>query len=73
MTQPNFQAMSMKELQRYVLNHRDDQAAFYAYVDKLNAEATWVEMPPIESVEDFQNYPEFVKRSQQHQDGNRIQ
>ena len=47
--------MSRKELQRYVLSHRGDQAAFYAYVDKLNAEANWIEMPPLSSVEDMDN------------------
>lgn len=52
--------MSRKELHRYVLDHREDQAAFYAYVDKLHAEGTWVEMPAIESVEDLENYPEFM-------------
>lgn len=39
MSKPNFQAMSQKELQNYVLAHRDDQEAFYAYVDKLHMEA----------------------------------
>ncbi|MFM7575083.1 MAG: DUF6887 family protein [Snowella sp.] len=52
MNQPDFQAMSQKELQRYVLSHREDQTAFYAYVDKLNAEANWIEMPPLSSVEE---------------------
>ncbi len=62
MNQPDFQAMSQKELQRYVLSHREDQAAFYAYVDKLNAEANWIEMPPLSSLEDMDNHPEFVYR-----------
>ena len=61
MSKPNFQDMSQKELQTYVLAHRDDQEAFYAYVDKLHAEATWVEIPPLESAEDLENYPEFIE------------
>ncbi len=32
MSKPNFQAMSQKELQAYVLAHQDDQEAFYAYL-----------------------------------------
>ncbi|MFM6202728.1 MAG: DUF6887 family protein, partial [Dolichospermum sp.] len=36
MSRPNFQDMSTKELRAYVLSHRDDQEAFYIYVDKLN-------------------------------------
>ncbi len=62
MSKPNFQAMSRKELHAYVLTHRHDQEAFYAYVDKLHTEATWVEMPPSQSVEDLDNYPEFLER-----------
>ncbi len=62
MNQPDFRSMTQKELQRYVLSHREDQAAFYAYIDKLNTEADWIEMPPLNSVEDIDNYPEFVNR-----------
>ncbi|NES20043.1 MAG: hypothetical protein F6K41_14205 [Symploca sp. SIO3E6] len=62
MSQPNFQAMSQKELHDYVLSHRENQAAFYAYVDKLHAEGNWIEMPPLKSLEDLENYPEFVGR-----------
>ncbi|PSB26598.1 DUF6887 family protein [Stenomitos frigidus] len=61
MSQPDFQAMSRKELHTYVLTHRDDKDAFYAYVDKLHAEATWIEMPALQSVEDLENYPEFLE------------
>jgi hypothetical protein len=61
MSKPNFKAMSQKDLHTYVLAHRDDQEAFYAYVDKLHAEATWVEMPALETVEDLENYPEFLE------------
>ena len=61
MSRPNFRAMNQKELQAYVLAHRDDQEAFYAYVDKLHAEATWVEMPPLQSLDDLDNYPEFLE------------
>lgn len=62
MNKPDFQSMSQKELHNYVMAHRDEQEAFYAYVDKLHSEATWVEMPAIESLQDLENYPEFTKR-----------
>lgn len=62
MTQPNFQTMSQKELRHYFLTHRDDQDAFYAYVDKLHNEGNWIEMPPLKSIEDLSNYPEFIDR-----------
>lgn len=54
--------MSQKELHDYVLAHRDDQEAFYAYIDKLHAEGNWIEMPLLESLQDLENYPEFTKR-----------
>lgn len=40
MSKPNFKAMSLKELYSYVITHREDDEAFYTYVDKLHAEAT---------------------------------
>jgi hypothetical protein len=58
----DFQAMSQKELHNYVLAHRNDQDAFYAYVDKLHAEGNWIEMPAVESVQDLEQYPEFTAR-----------
>ncbi|MBC6434723.1 hypothetical protein FM036_31445 [Nostoc sp. HG1] len=38
MTNANFQAMTKQELRVYVLEHRDDQEAFYALTDKLREE-----------------------------------
>ena len=37
MTQVNYAAMTDQELKQYFLTHRDDQAAFYAYMDRINA------------------------------------
>lgn len=34
---PEFQNMSMKELRTYVLEHREDDEAFYALVDRREA------------------------------------
>ena len=62
MNKPNFQAMNRKELHDYVLTHREDQEAFYAYVDKLHAEGNWIKMPALESSQDIENYPEFTNR-----------
>jgi hypothetical protein len=62
MNKPDFQAMSQQELHHYILAHRDDQEAFYAYVDKLHAEGNWIEMPAVDSVQDLEKYPEFTSR-----------
>ena len=62
MSKANFSKMSRKELREYVLKHRDENTAFYAYVDKLNEEGNWVEMPPTESIDDLKNYPKFIEK-----------
>jgi hypothetical protein len=66
---PNFMTMSRQELRAYVLAHREDEEAFFAFVDRSEAEAIWVEMPPIASVEDLQNFPEFLKKLNPNPEG----
>jgi len=34
MTKANYAAMTDQELKRYLVNHRDDREAFYAYMDR---------------------------------------
>jgi hypothetical protein len=34
---PNFQVMTKAELRTYVLTHREDQGAFQALADRINA------------------------------------
>ena len=62
MSKPNFATMSQKELQDYFLTHRDDQEAFYAYVNKLHREGKWVEMPSLTSLDDLNQHPDFLAR-----------
>ncbi|MBW4607978.1 MAG: hypothetical protein KME22_12330 [Hassallia sp. WJT32-NPBG1] len=38
MSELNFDTMSKTELKRYLLEHRNDADAFYALMDKINAE-----------------------------------
>jgi hypothetical protein len=56
----DYQQMSRKELHNYVLANREDNAAFYAYVDLLDKVGNWVEMPALKSPQDLDNYPEFI-------------
>lgn len=37
MTKANYTAMSDRELKQYILTHRDDQEAFYAYMDRRHS------------------------------------
>jgi hypothetical protein len=60
---PNFQEMAKKELRTYVLAHRDDNEAFYALADRISAEvANKVPIPPLKSLDDIENYPEFIEK-----------
>ena len=43
MNRHNFQTMSRKELRAYVLAHREDQEAFYAFVDRLHESVAVIE------------------------------
>ncbi len=45
MSKPDFSVMSEQELRAYVLSHRQDKAAFEAYLDKVH------ERPPIAVIE----------------------
>jgi hypothetical protein len=46
MTLVNYQAMTLKELRRYVLTHRNDIAAFHAYVDRSKSEGKMITINP---------------------------
>lgn len=65
----NFEAMSRKELRAYILEHRDDDEAFYAYIDKAKAEGNWVKMPALNSMDDLENYPEFIDKIRKDREG----
>ncbi|MEQ8995387.1 MAG: hypothetical protein RID53_02650 [Coleofasciculus sp. B1-GNL1-01] len=56
--QPNFQTMSKKELRSYLLAHRDDDRAFYAYADRVYDSVATVEAAIFE----------WLKRQNPHQD-----
>lgn len=45
MSKPNFDAMSKAELRAYVIEHQDEQEAFYALVDRLTAKPSSVVYP----------------------------
>ncbi|WP_059000549.1 DUF6887 family protein [Leptolyngbya sp. NIES-2104] len=66
MNKPNFAAMSQKELRQYVMAHREDDEAFYAYVDRVDAEGDWTEMPAdadLDSHAEFQSWLRKISQS----------
>jgi hypothetical protein len=58
---PNFHTMSKAALRNYVLSHRHDEEAFHLYVDRLATEEGRVTYPPLQSIEDLENYPELLQ------------
>lgn len=67
MSKSNFNAMTEQELRAYVLAHRQDKAAFEAYLDKVH------ERPPIAviepedwSAERMQQVLDEIKRRSSH-------
>ncbi len=59
---PDFTAMNKAELRAYVLAHRDDTEAFYAFADKINAQEGRKKYPLFQSIEDMDNYPELLEK-----------
>ena len=55
----DFQAMTMGELKKYVLEHRNDQAAFQALMDRVDAQ-------PQEQVYGEVNAKQFSTLFEQH-------
>lgn len=61
MTQPNFEQMSRAQLRDYVLKHRDDEAAFHAYMDRLATEPVLARGTP-EDARDPVRFAEILER-----------
>ena len=68
MTKPYFKTINLKELRRYILSHREDNEAFYTFVDRVDTEKKWINNPPLDSIEDMDNYPGFVDKIKKDQD-----
>ena len=46
MTSSNYDLMSLDELRHYVLSHREDLAAFQAYIDRSKASGRMISINP---------------------------
>lgn len=62
MSQNNYDQMSLAEVKRYFLEHRDDEKAFYAYVDKLRASGQMITIDPSNPESEKQAWVEIEKR-----------
>ncbi|MGF1601375.1 MAG: hypothetical protein ACFCU8_05030 [Thermosynechococcaceae cyanobacterium] len=62
MMKPDFLIMSRKALRQYVLEHRDNLEAFQVYVDRSEAEAHWIELPPVQTAAELEQFPQFMDK-----------
>ncbi len=58
--QPNFEKMTRQELRAYILEHREDDEAFYIYADRVTAEPGEL-YPAVQTIEDLQHFPQLLK------------
>lgn len=65
---PNFSEMTRKELRSYLLEHRNDDDAFYAYMDKVYAAPATEYHPAPKSIEDLNDFPELLQKFRQERD-----
>ena len=67
---PDFAAMSRKELRAYILKYRDDDEAFYAYMDRLKQNPNRSPLfPAPKSIDDLKNFPELLEKYRQQRQG----
>ena len=70
MIQPNFEAMSRKELRKYILEHREDEYAFRVYADRLTTEAINAEVHPApQSIDDLKHFPQLLEKHRKEREG----
>lgn len=62
-----FDQMSLDEIKRYFLQHRDDTEAFYAYMDKLNASGRAIVIDPTDPESEEQAIAQIQERLQRKQ------
>ena len=57
--------MSLDEVKRYFLQHRDDAEAFYAYMDKLSESGRAIVIDPIDPASEESAIAQIQERLQQ--------
>lgn len=62
---PNFLAMSKSELKRYLLEHRNDNEAFEALMDKINAEPN----PKLYTIDEVDVLEDLVEAKRRFESG----
>ncbi len=56
----DFQTMTIKQLKKYILEHREDQEAFTIFMDKIEAESS----NKIYNANDIEQFSDLLKQHQ---------
>jgi hypothetical protein len=67
MSQIDYVSMSLDQVKRYFLQHRDDTEAFYTYMDKLNASGRAIVIDPSDRESEEQAIAQIQERLQHKQ------
>lgn len=62
MSQIDYVSMSLDQVKRYFLQHRDDTEAFYAYMDKLNTSGRAIVIDPTDPESEEQANAQIQER-----------
>ncbi|MCC5645411.1 hypothetical protein LC607_21170 [Nostoc sp. CHAB 5824] len=60
----DFMSMSRAQLRKYILEHREDEAAFQVYVDRFKSDSNEI-FPAPQTIDDLKNFPELQRQHQQ--------
>lgn len=69
MMEPDFKAMTRKELPTSMLEHRDNDEAFYAFMDKVHAEPPTEMYPAPQSIDDLKHFPQLLEKFRREREG----
>ncbi|MEH2466545.1 DUF6887 family protein [Nostoc sp.] len=64
MNKPDFMLISRAQLRKYILEHREDEAAFQVYVDRFKSDSNEIFSAP-QTIDDLKNFPELQRQHQQ--------
>lgn len=68
----NYNSMTDEQLKRYMLDHRDDRQAFYAYMDRRHARTKKVLITASEALLPFDEYMKLSQERMQAHFGDRL-
>lgn len=69
MSEPDFQAMTRKDLLAYMLVHRDNDEAFRTYMDKVHGEPPTEVYPAPQSIDDLKHFPQLLEKHRKEREG----